>query len=106
MFEDAEVDGPLVWLDAPGDGVVAFDIDPSDEVGLSISNRIRICIPKVSVEGYVVGNYLAVNLELFHSRHAEQTLSSVKQVGGVKLLNYLQAIDICQCSDYCHESKK
>jgi hypothetical protein len=42
MFEDAEVDGFLVWLDAPGDGVVAFDIDPSHEVGLYISYRISI----------------------------------------------------------------
>lgn len=30
MLEDAEVDGSLVRLDAPGDGVVAFDIDPTD----------------------------------------------------------------------------
>lgn len=34
MFKDAEVDGSLVRLDAPGDGVVTFDIDPSDEIGL------------------------------------------------------------------------
>jgi hypothetical protein len=51
MFEDAEVDGALVWLDAPGDGVVTFDIDPSDEVGLYIDIVVRICIPKVSVKG-------------------------------------------------------
>lgn len=70
MFEDAEVDGFLVWLDAPGDGVVAFDIDPSHEVGL-FSECLVMCI-LMWYPVFVIKTYLAVNLELFHSRHAKQ----------------------------------
>lgn len=35
MLEDAKVDGALVRLDAPGDGVLALDVDPAHEIGLS-----------------------------------------------------------------------
>lgn len=34
MLEDAEIQGLLVRLDAPRDGVVTLDVDPSHEVRL------------------------------------------------------------------------
>ena len=34
VLEDAEVERFLVRLDTPGDGIVGFDIDPADQVGL------------------------------------------------------------------------
>ena len=34
MFEDAKVDGALLGLDAPGDGMVGCDFDPTDEIRL------------------------------------------------------------------------
>ncbi len=43
MLEDAKVEGFLVRLDAPGDGMVGLDIDPSDEVGLSGRIHISMC---------------------------------------------------------------
>jgi hypothetical protein len=36
MLEDAEIERLFVRLDAPGDGVVALDVDPPDEVGLEL----------------------------------------------------------------------
>lgn len=35
MFEDAKIDGLLVRLNAPRDGVVGADIDPTYKVRLS-----------------------------------------------------------------------
>ena len=32
MLEDAEIDGFLVWPDAPGYCMLSFDIDPADKV--------------------------------------------------------------------------
>lgn len=42
VFEDAKVERFLVRLQAPGDGVVALDADPSNEVGLitAISQQV------------------------------------------------------------------
>ena len=36
VFEDAKVDGLLVRLDTPGDGVVRADINPTYKVRLKI----------------------------------------------------------------------
>lgn len=32
MFEEAEVDGLLVWLNTPRDGAITRTIDPSNEI--------------------------------------------------------------------------
>lgn len=42
MLEDSEVEGLLVRLDAPGDGVAWFDIYPSNKVGLDTIDNQKI----------------------------------------------------------------
>lgn len=34
VLKDAEVEGLLVRLDTPGDGMIRPDIDPADQIGL------------------------------------------------------------------------
>lgn len=34
MLKDAEVEGFFMRLNTPGDGMIGFDIDPADQVGL------------------------------------------------------------------------
>lgn len=61
VFEDAKVDGLLVWLNTPRDGVVGADIDPTYKVRLE-----RLVETKTFAHNKP---YLAVNLQLFHGRH-------------------------------------
>lgn len=41
MLEDAEIQGFLMRLDAPGDSMVGFDIYPADQIRLD-TNRIPV----------------------------------------------------------------
>jgi hypothetical protein len=66
VFEDAKVDRLLVRLHCPRDGVVGLCVDPAHEIALSV------VLSWSSVSGWTRHSYLAMYLDLFHSRHGRQ----------------------------------
>lgn len=42
MLDDAEVDGFLMWLNAPGYRMAFVDFDPADNVGLYSTRRYAL----------------------------------------------------------------
>lgn len=61
MLEYAKVDRFLMRLDAPRDGIVGVDVDPT--------YKIRLRVELVDTRGCGQVSYLAVNLQLLHRCH-------------------------------------
>lgn len=73
VLEEAEIQRLLMGLQVPGDGVIAFNVDPPNEVGLRDEPGRSVCLFLLDLTAQFLQPeerpYFAVNLELFHSRH-------------------------------------
>jgi hypothetical protein len=71
MLEDAKVEGFLVRLNAPGDGMARFDIDPTNKIRLGEKKGpiLWSACHNPGNDGRHIPPYLAVDLQLLHGRH-------------------------------------
>ena len=74
MLEDAKVERLPMRLNAPGDRVTRFNINPTNKVGLQRRKKKddhihRLVEGSASTSFSSYAPYLAVDLQLLHSRH-------------------------------------